>query len=276
MKVYQRTIDYQKDGEVFNLIAFGDVHLGAANCNVREFEKMLRKHGRAKNTYLIDLGDSCDCIIPKDIKRRRESEIDPRFHGVEDIIDAEADYYCDIVEKHIDTDKFLGLLSGNHHDSPVKYHGTDPTKRIAKRLRVSNLGYSCFYRLLFKREGKGYQEIVIKAHHGYGGACRTEGANMTKFAQDVAHYEGTSIFLYGHTHDKFAKPLIRVKPILDKVHEVPIIIANTGTFLMTLSTNETPSYSEACGYPPRDIGYVIIEITTPTDESPFFGLRGIV
>ena len=99
---------------------------------------------------------------------------------------------------------------------------------------------------------------------------------MTKFAKDVAHYEGTNIFLYGHTHDKFAKPLIRVKPINDKVHEVPIIIANTGTFLMTLSTEETPSYSEAKGFPPRDIGYVIIQIETPTDETPFFGLRGIV
>lgn len=276
MRVYQRTIEYQKDGETFNLVAFGDVHLGAANCNVREFEKMLKKHGRAKNTYLIDMGDALDAIIPKDVKRRRESEVADEFKGVDAVVDVQKDLYCGLVQKHVDTDRFLGLLSGNHHDTILKYHGTDPTARIAKTLGVSNLGYACFYRLLFKREGKGYQELLIKAHHGYGGACRTEGANMTKFAQDVAHYEGTSIFLYGHTHDKFAKPLIRIRPILDKVHEVPIIIANTGTFLMTLSTHETPSYSEACGYPPRDIGYVIIEITTPTDEMPFFGLRGIV
>ena len=276
MKVYSRTIPYQHDSEVFRLVCFGDVHVGADSCNTHEFEKMLKKHGRAKNTLLIDMGDALDAIIPKDVERRREAEVAPMFQGVDAVVDAQLDYYCTQIEKYVDREKFLGLLSGNHHDVIVKHHGTDPTARIAKRLGIPNLGYACFYRLLFKREGKDYQEITVKAHHGYGGGTRTEGSNMTRFAQDVAHYEGAHIFLYGHTHDKFAKPLIRVKPIKDRVHEVPIIIANTGTFLMTLSTHETPSYSEARGFPPRDIGYVIIEITTPTDEKPYFDLHGIV
>jgi len=276
MKVYSKTIPYEKDGEKFTLIGFGDVHYGSANCDKSLFIHTLRRHGKARNTYLIDMGDACDAIVPKDAKRYRPKGLDPELEFEEDVIDRQIEWYCEQHEKLVNPEKFLGIVSGNHHDIILEKHGTDPTKRIAYRLKTQNLGYCFFYRLLFKREGKGYQELVIYGHHGWGGGSRTEGGNITRFCKAANQIEGADICLYGHTHDKWAKPMVRVKPVGYKVKEVPKMVANTGTFLKTLSDSETPSYSERAGYPPRALGYVSIEITTPTEDRPYFDLRETV
>lgn len=276
MKVYTRTISYENAGDRIKLVCFGCVHGGAANCDMDGFQQMLKRHGKVKDTYLVDMGDACDCVLPKDSTRFRSSCLHPYFREKdEDIVDQQVDWYCEQHEKYTDLDKFLGIVSGNHHDAILKYHSTDPTKRIAKRLGIPNLGYTFYYRLLFKKEGTGYQELIIYGHHGWGGGTRTEGGNLTKYAKNTGHYLA-DIYLYGHTHDKWSKRIIRVKPVLDRVQEVPMIVANTGTFLRTLTKDEVPSYSERAGYPPRDLGYVIIEITTPTEEKPYFDLRGLV
>ena len=274
MKVYQRTINYTKDGEKFRLIPYGDVHMGAENCDMEGYADMLKRHGKKPNTYFIDMGDGCDFILPKDSKRYRPSCVHPELRYLDDVIDQQIDWYCKPHENVADG-RLLGVASGNHHDSVLMHHGTDPTQRIATRLGTENLGYCFFFRLLFKREGRGYEQLIIYGHHGWGGATRTEGGNLTKFSKGSSYIEA-DIHLFGHTHDKFCKRIIRVKPVLDKVKELPMIVANTGTFLRTLNKDAIPSYSEKAGYPPRDLGYVIIEITTPTADKPHFDLRGTV
>jgi len=271
MKVYQKTINYKYDGEKFKLVCFSDVHIGAANCALDDFREMLKQHGKKPNRLLIDIGDACDFVSPHD-KRYRVSSIHPLFRNEDSLVDAQINYYCNEIKNYVDKDKFLGIVSGNHHDSILKYYSTDPTQRIASKLGVPNLGYCFFYRLLFKREGKGYQTLLLYGHHGYGGGSRTEGYNLTKFARNASFIDA-DIFLYGHTHDKWGKRIIRVTERNGKVQEIPMVVANCGTFLRTLAKDEVPSYSEAKGFPPRDIGYVIIEITTPTEEKPFFDLR---
>ena len=276
MKVYQRTIPYDNDGDVFRLIPISDVHIGASTCNMAEFERVLKKYGKAKNTYLIDNGDACDCIVKKDPKRYRASSVHPMFRGSDSLLDDQIEWYCSMMEKYVEPGRLLGVASGNHHDDILKYHDTDPTKRIATRLKTDNLGYCYYYRLLFKREGKGYQELIVYGNHGWGEGGRTEGASVTKYCNHSRGIRGARVFLYGHDHQRWTKGVPYAEPILDKVHAVDTLVADCGTFKMTLSKDEIPDYGETRGYPLRPIGVVVIEITTPTDENPLFGLRGIV
>lgn len=276
MKVYQRTIPYDDDGEVFRLVPISDVHVGASTCNMDEFEKTLKKYGKSPNTLLIDNGDACDFIIRKDEKRYRESAIHPMFRGSNSLIDDQIDYYCSMIEKYVSKDNLLGVASGNHHDSILKYHETDPTRRICARLGTKNLGYCSYYRLLFKRASRGFKELIVYLNHGWGEGGRTEGASITKYCNHARGIRGARVFLYGHDHQRWTKQVPYAEPILDKVHAVDTLVADCGTFKMTLSKDEIPDYGEMRGYPLRAIGPVVIEITTPTDEMPMFGLRGIV
>jgi hypothetical protein len=276
MRVYQRTIEYEKDGEKFNLVPISDIHIGSSTCNMEAFEATLKKHGKARNTLLIDNGDACDCIIRKDDKRYDESVIHPVFRASTKLVDDQTDYYISLMNKYVEPRQFLGLASGNHHETIRKRCDTDPTERIARALHTENLGYCYYYRLLFKREGKGYQELIVYGNHGWGGGCRTEGASITKYCNHAKSIRAARVFLYAHDHEKWIKAVPYPEPILDKVHAIDTIVADCGTFKMTLSKEAIPDYGEQKGYPLRGIGNVIIEITTPTEEKPYFDLHGIV
>lgn len=290
MKVYTKTVTYENAGDRIKLIAFGDVHVGAANCDMDGFQQMLKQHGRKKDTYLIDMGDACDMIIQSDSKRFRLSTIhrdfiqraveskegESDFEIIEDIVDEEIKWYVKTVQKYCDTERFLGIVSGNHHETIHKRHGSNPTKRIAEALGCENLGYCFFFRLLFKKEGSAHKELIIYGHHGWGGGSRTEGYNVTKYCKDARRVGNANIFLYGHTHDLWVKPLAGIKPVRNKVKDVPVYVFQTGTFLKTYSKGVTPSYAEQGGMPARALGYVEIEITTPTEAEPYFGLKGLV
>ena len=99
---------------------------------------------------------------------------------------------------------------------------------------------------------------------------------MQKYCTYAAKREGANLCLYAHTHRKWAMPLVRIEPRAGKAHEVPILVVNTGGFLKTHSEGTIPSYPERGGLPPIPLGYVEIEITTPTEAEPYFGLKGLV
>lgn len=276
MKVYTRTIPYDYDGQVFNLIPISDVHVGASTWNKEAFEKDIQRIGKMKNALVIDDGDACDFIIRKDEKRYNEAVIHPYFKDSTKLVDDQCDYYVSVMQKYIKPEQLLGIGSGNHHETIRERCDTDPTNTICRALHTENLGYCCYYRLLFKREGKGYQELIIYLNHGFGEGGRTEGASITKYCNHAKSIREARVFLYGHDHQLWTKPVPYPEPKLDKIHAINTIVADCGTYKMTLSKEAIPDYGEKRGYPLRAIGHVTIEITTPTDETPYFGLRGIV
>jgi len=279
MRVHTKVIPYSKDGEKFYLIAQGDQHRGHINCEAGRIEEMYREWGDNKNALFIDMGDACDCIVSADSKRFRPAEVHPDLlwdgdRPREDWVDIEIDWYCEPVEKYIKKATHLGIVSGNHPDAIAKRYGTDPTRRIAERLGIPNLGYSFGYNLYFELRGKK-KKLVIFGHHGLGTGARSFGAPVSALCTDALARTGTDICLYGHTHCKWSYPIIR--PVFKnlKLHEERAIVANTGAFMKTYGDYETPTYSEVKAYPMRDLGYVVIEITTPTDTDGF-RLRGTV
>ena len=279
MRVYSRTIPYRKPGEKFWLVPFSDLHYGSSACEKHRFIDMLKRHGKAKNTLLIGNGDMLDCIVASDHKRFRPETIDPELMMVagnvqSDWIDQEVNWFCEQVNTYVNPDNLLGLGRGNHEETILKYHSTDPAKRICKRLNTYNLGYSWFYHLNFKRPGTGYQRLVLYGHHGWGGGTRTEGGGMTRYCRHAERIHA-DICLYSHSHDCWVKPIVEVDSSSGRVAEVLKLVVETGAFLKTFSDSDVPTYSEQAGYPPRNLGCPVIEITTPKGTD-VFRLKGKV
>lgn len=270
MIIKEREIEYQYPGQVINILAYGDIHNGARGCEKGRITSKWQKWGRKRNTYFIDMGDACDCIVSSDKKRFRPSCVEPNLLAGdtvrEDWIDQEINWYCNNVKKHINLSHHLGIVSGNHHDKILKYHNTDPTERIANRLGIPNLGYSFYYHLIFKlKDSKERHTVVVYGHHGKG-AITSFGGAVTKFCKD-ASLKDADLCLYGHTHQLWQMRIVRPIIVGKKLQERPITVVNTGGFLKSYLDSTMPSYPEEKMYHALPLGAPVIHITLPKEGS---------
>ena len=84
-----------------------------------------------------------DSIITKDIKRYTKGNDVTESDA---IIDEQIAMGYAILKPY--RDKMIGWGMGNHEESVLKYHGTDPTQRMADLLGTKHLGYSGLLRLI--------------------------------------------------------------------------------------------------------------------------------
>ena len=255
MKVIQRTILY-KYGDTIRIKPIFDVHYGAKACDVKAFKAYLKDSD--EHTYFIGGGDLLDSIIVNDIRYRKSS--DP-FQG-DDIIDTQVSEMTDILMPY--KDRIICLATGNHEDVITKRCGTNPTKRIAKNIGTSFIGYSGLIRLAF-RENKGRgRVVVVRIHHGWGGGSRTQGADLTKYSKDLQYWDA-DLFLYGHVHRRQTDSVPRIGLVGTKMVSKPKTMCICGTWLKTYVNGVDPTYSEIKGYPPVEIGGVSINIKPTMD-----------
>lgn len=255
MKVTTHRVNY-KYGDTFALKPIADVHMGSMACDVKAFKEYLADSD--DKTLFIGIGDLLDCIIVKDFKRYRKSG-DSSFGDA--IIDEQIDKAEEILRPY--TDRIIGLGHGNHEDTIIKVCSTNPIKRLCKRLDVPFLGYSGLVRLIFSIRDKGKfgktRTVVIRYHHGWGGGSRTQGADLTKYSRDLAYWDA-DIYLYGHVHRQQTDSIPRLGLSGEKVISRPKIMAICGTFLKTYLDTNNPTYSEVKGYPPVELGGVVVKI----------------
>ncbi len=250
-----------KCGQVFNIKPLFDIHLGNTDCDVRAFRNMINSCD--ENTYFIGGGDMIDAIVTKDVKRYRKSGDDSDGDA---IIDEQIELTTDILSSV--KERIIGLGCGNHEDIIKVRCATDPIKRICKNLttdkhKISLLGYSSFIKLVFSMNGGAGRTLVIKTHHGYGGGSRTRGADITKFEKDMAKWDA-DVYLYGHVHklqfDRFPRLGLKGITIVDR----PQLLCICGTYLKTCSSTIDPTYAEIKGYPPCEIGGLMIKVKPDT------------
>lgn len=234
-----------------------DVHLGAKVCDVRAFKAFLLDSD--KDTYFIFGGDLFDSIVVGDPRYRKSNDA---TEG-DAIIDELVDMGEEILTPY--KDKILGIATGNHEDVITKRCGSDPIRRLCRRLDVDPLGFSGLMRLMLSmkgKKGKTYEKtrkVVVRYHHGWGGGSRTQGADLTKFSKDVKHWDA-DLYLYGHVHRKQTDKIPRLGLSGEKLISKPKVICICGTFLKTYGVSADPTYSEIKGYPPTEIGGVVVTI----------------
>ena len=243
-------------GQSFNLKPIADVHLGASACDVKAFKEFLEDSD--ENTLFLGIGDLLDCIIVKDLKRYRKSSDDSLGDS---IVDEQIDRAEELLKPY--KDRIIGLGHGNHEDTIIKVCGTNPIKRLCKRLDVPFLGYSGLVRLLFSdtsktRKGRS-RTVVIRYHHGWGGGSRTQGADLTKFSKDISYWDA-DVYLYGHVHRQQTDSVTRLGLSGETLISRPKILCICGTFLKTYLNSNNPTYSEIKGYPPVELGGVVVNI----------------
>jgi UDP-2,3-diacylglucosamine pyrophosphatase LpxH len=241
-----------KPGETIKIKPISDIHFGSRHCDVKALKRFLGEPD--EKTYLIGLGDWLDCVITSDIKRYRKSG--DGSEG-EEIIDEQVDNLVDIMTPF--KSQIIGIATGNHEDTITKHCGTNPSRRMADRLGVTYLGFSFLLRLLLTQGGQGGRTVILRGHHGWGGGSRTQGADITKCAKDMAYFDA-DIFLYGHTHKLQCDTVPRLSLNGDRLIARPKHLCICGTFLKTYSDSTDVTYSEAKGYPPVSLGGLEISI----------------
>jgi len=248
-----------KYGETIRIKPVSDAHLGNKHCNTKKLKQYLDDD----DAYYMSIGDFMETTAPSNRFYRKSGDATTRDEVVDEQIDMAAEY----LERH--RGRIIGMGDGNHELRMVKLGITNPTKRLCKILGCNYLGYSWLLRLLFyeekngKHAGRG-RSVIIRGHHGWGGGSRTQGADLTKYSRDVAHWDA-DIFLYGHVHRLQADRIPRVGMVGDRLYDKPKLIGICGTFLRTYSGSADSTYSEEKGYPPVQIGGLVLNIK-PTKQ----------
>lgn len=245
-----------KYGDTIKIKPIADIHFGASACDVNALKKDLANLD--DNTWLIGIGDLMDSV----------SITDPRYSKGNDatagsaIIDEQVDGMENLLQPY--KDRIIGLGRGNHEDVIIKHNGTDPMKRLCQRLDCKYLGYSGLLRLLFRQKAGGGRKVVIRYHHGWGGSSRTQGADLTKYSKDIKHWEA-DVFLYGHVHRRQSDRIPRIGLVGEQMVAKPKLVGICGTYLRTYLKTTSSTYSEIKGYPPTEIGGIMLEIK-PRDQ----------
>jgi len=241
-----------KYGESFRLKPLGDIHLGNTYCDVAALKEYLSDSD--EHTRILGLGDMIDAVVTKDIKRyMKHSDGTKR----DDVVDEQVDWMYEILAPY--KELIIGLMDGNHEHTIVKYHGSNPNRRLCEKLGCQHLGYSCLGNLRFRENEGRARTVTIRAHHGWGGGSRTLGADLTKYSKDMAYYDA-DIFIYGHVHRRQSDTFPRLSLSGTRLIAKPRHLFICGTFLKTLSLTTDATYSEISGYPPTAIGGVNITI----------------
>jgi hypothetical protein len=214
------------------------------------------------NAWLVGGGDHVDAIVPADLKRFQVSTVDTKYLALEnpdEFLDAQAQDFCEIMRPY--QGRILGLALGNHELAISKRYGFSIHRQICRDLDCDDLGYSYILLLKLTRAEQGRtRSVIIYGTHGWGGGGRTEGGSITKYARAVQYYSA-DIFVSGHDHDSWTKKIARVGINQNgNIQSRDLILANTGSFMKTLSDGVTPSWAETKGLPPRNLGGVILEL----------------
>ena len=250
MIIHTARIPY-KYGQTIRIKPLADIHLGNQHCDERAAKAWIDEDSEC---YFLGNGDLLDCVIVSDSKRYRKTA---DASDGDDIIDQQINRMYSWLEPH--KDRIIGLGTGNHEDVITKRCSTNPTKRLCQMLDVPFLGYSSLVRLAFREEDGRGRTVIVRQHHGWGGGSRTQGSDLTKYSKDVTHWQA-DVYLYSHVHRLQSDRIPRLGLVGNKLVARPKLIGLTGTFLKTYSQTSDPTYSEIKGYPPVEVGGLVLNI----------------
>lgn len=266
MRVLTRDFYSWDRSRELRIVPIGDVHLGAAACDEKLFQKTINYIKDTPDTYWIGLGDYCDWINRKD----------PRFDvtqladwlitksGLADISKHQAARFLEMVDPI--SKKCLGLLCGNHETAISKHYERDVFSEIVTGIKDSagfsdemqlGIGYYGWMRLNFYRGKDGVKEnsssITLNLHHGFTGG-KLAGAK----ALDVQRWLWThdaDLVLLGHSHNQAIQPEA-VEGIDRNGNHTNTVRkgAFCGSYLKRVNEDGPATYAEVKGYLPLPVG----------------------
>jgi len=240
-----------KYGQTITIKPLFDAHLGNEYCDRHALKRYLGEPEEGK--YVFVGGDLNDSICVTDPRYEKHSD---GTGGRNDVIDAQVDMAEDILKPF--NGSLIGLGMGNHEHTIIKKSGTNPTKRLARRLGTSELGYDGFIKLVLSEGKSRTRTVIIRWHHGYGGG-RTPGASINRYIKESYNWEA-DVYLFGHDHQLDARAFPRLAMRGNQCVTKEWFVGVCGSFLKTLSDGADPTYSEKAGYFPVLLGGLDLKI----------------
>ena len=208
-------------GQVFNYFFMSDLHHDSPEHNrpllIRELDEAIK----AEADIFIG-GDLFSMLINGDRKRYTPSRA--RYYG------EDAHINCAIEELYNTLLPYARnirvILSGNHEETTVKFHGIDPTAALIDRLNsnpgvcIEYLGYEGYIRIAYKySNGNDSRYYDIKAHHGAGGKAEVTFGTITQQRFMYAHE--ADLYWNGHSHQSLVLPKV-YKSYMDKYGKIKV------------------------------------------------------
>lgn len=188
MEINNIKIPYKRDNERFQIVPLGDIHYGNWQCDTEYFEKLINWIRKEPNTYVLGIGDYCECISPAD--KRFDMDAISEYRPAE-----QYDYIYRQFNKI--RDKLLGLHIGHHGDNLRIQQFDNHDLQLAQRLGTRYLDWQAFTILNFIRD-KRKSKFIVYSCHGHGGG-QTTGAKVNKI-EDLGKLYDADIYLMGHLH----------------------------------------------------------------------------
>jgi hypothetical protein len=261
-------ISYRQSNPWLKLYNIGDEHGGTIHCAEDHLRKKVSEIAyeskQTKNVMVLQMGDIGEFITPSD-KRfdNAERSIADWLHI--DNIGYDTTVWADSIYQPV-RDIMIGKLCGNHENSMRTHNHENVQQNICDKLKIENLGYSCFIRFHFKREHSTETHLITGAFtHGSSGAI-TEGAKLNTLMRWM-NSMNADIYGYAHLHDYIEKSKTRMT--VDDNGNIKAKTSYgvcTGAWFRTYTQGIQASYGEQKCYPPTEICCASFLINPSTGE----------
>lgn len=266
MELARRRVKAPADGRPIHLYPLGDIHLGAAACDIEDFRKTVKQIAADPNGYWIGMGDYGDLILPTDDRWRisthdwkrlgyRNGRPDPGNLG---------DEYREMIFRELDpiAPKCLGIHEGNHETTMREKYFVDIPRLLAQRFNAPYLGYTALTRLEVeitrgeKDHGRLWAITIFSEHGATGGG--SDGNSLNSLQKRAAEWSA-DIYLRGHVHKLGVSQRTEYGWAPNRISTRDRIFVLTGTYLKGYPLGITP-YSELKAYAPNEIGGAVVRL----------------
>jgi hypothetical protein len=260
LELAKRRVKAPADGHPLHLYPLGDIHLGAAACDIEDFRRTVSRIKSDPHALWLGMGDYGDLIMPSDPRWAMNSHDWKHlgFHNGRPTVSNLGIEHRDLITRELDpiADKCIGLLYGNHEHAFSRYYFIDIARFLADRFKVPMLGYTALVRLEIeiKRGAKAHHEtwpVTVFAEHGATGGG-TDG-NAINTLQKRGLEFGADVYLKGHVHKLGITQRTELGWGPKELATRDRIFMLTGSYLKGYSEFEV-TYGERKGYPPSELG----------------------
>jgi hypothetical protein len=260
------------------IACFTDLHIDSHSHNR---EKLIEDLNEAMNedADIIIGSEVFSNILPKDYKRytrgKDRGDVDAKINAT--LKDA-----CDLLTPYVN--KIVGIGTGNHDASVIKYNGFDPVQMLIFMLQqkrydnlpmIIHMGFTGMFRISFRSKiGKHNAVDHWWYHHGKGG-----GAPVTKGMIDanrILQHWIADVYWVGHKHTDISDNGLRCG-YLDKNGTLKTrnrLFFNTAGYSGNIDLREYDEtgyindYSDECFYGLEAQGNVLIKYTPKQKSIP--------
>lgn len=238
------------------LVPLSDIHVGHADHDP-DFAKKTIDWIVKKDAYTVLLGDLIDGICPKDLRFENNSIADNFKVHLDNLHHKQTEGVLSLL-KHLNPEKILAIMAGNHEETVKKYYSYDSTQVIAEKLKLDILPDPSYLVLRFDCNGSKRLVSMFCTHGQFMGG-RKRGGKVNRMEDLSANFDA-DIFLAGHTHDLFVTRVDRVglstKGNFENKRKYFI---NTGSMMRTYSDDTDSTWASRKLFPPNMPGVARID-----------------